>query len=64
MKTNEEVAIKTEAANISNPVLQYESMVTSHFSGLTGFPVVHWRGVEGDFNAMVIQILGPSLDNV
>ena len=25
---------------------------------------MHWAGVEGDYNCMVIDLLGPSLDNL
>jgi len=29
-----------------------------------GVPIVHWYGVEGDYNVMVIDLLGPSLDDL
>ena len=36
----------------------------SVFCRLVGIPNVHWFGVEGDYNVMVIDLLGPSLEDL
>ena len=27
-----------------------------------GFPNIYWSGVEGDYNVMVMELMGPSLE--
>ena len=35
-----------------------------NFFYLVGIPNVHWFGVEGDYKVMVIDLLGPSLEDL
>lgn len=31
---------------------------------IVGIPTIHWFGVEGDFNVLVMDLLGPSLEDL
>lgn len=64
METGEEVAIKLESVKAKQPQLLYESKLIKMISGCPGLPHVHWYGVDGDFNVMVIDLLGPSLEDL
>lgn len=65
--TNEEVGIKLESVKTKHPQLLYESKVYRILQGggtEGGIPNVRWFGVEGDYNAMVLDLLGPSLEDL
>lgn len=60
----EEVAIKLENTKAKHPQLEYEAKVYKALSGGVGIPFVRWYGTECDYNAMVIDLLGPSLEDL
>ncbi|GAB2269220.1 Casein kinase 1-like protein 1 [Dionaea muscipula] len=64
VQTNEEVAIKLESVKTKHPQLLYESKLYKLLQGGTGIPNVKWFGVEGDYNVLVIDLLGPSLEDL
>ncbi|XP_028751497.1 casein kinase 1-like protein 12 [Neltuma alba] len=64
IQTNEEVAIKLENVKTKHPQLLYESKLYRILQGGTGIPNVRWFGVEGDYNVLVIDLLGPSLEDL
>ncbi|XP_078173446.1 casein kinase 1-like isoform X1 [Carex rostrata] len=64
IQTGEEVAIKLESVKSKHPQLQYESKVYMLLQGGTGVPHLKWYGVEGEYNVMVIDLLGPSLEDL
>ncbi|CAD5174155.1 unnamed protein product [Musa acuminata subsp. malaccensis] len=64
IQTNEEVAIKLENVKTKHPQLLYESKLYRILQGGTGIPNVKWYGVEGDYNVLVIDLLGPSLEDL
>lgn len=64
IQTGDEVAIKLESTKSQHPQLLYESKLYKILAGAVGIPNVHWYGVEGDYNVMVIDILGPSLEDL
>lgn len=60
----EEVAVKLEPVQTKHPQLQYESRVYKVLEGGVGIPQIKWFGVEGDYNVMVMELLGPSLEDL
>eukprot|EP01133_Synstelium_polycarpum_P015914 gene15914-18918_t len=62
--TNEEVAIKLEPAKAAHPQLLFESKLYKIFAGGIGIPSVKWFGFDGDYNIMVMDLLGPSLEDL
>ena len=60
------VAIKLEAKNTKHPQLIYEAKVCKLLQGQQscGVPTLLWYGVEGDYNVMVIELLGPSIEDL
>ncbi|EPS74319.1 hypothetical protein M569_00434 [Genlisea aurea] len=64
VQTGEEVAVKLESVKTKHPQLYYESKLYMLLQGGTGIPHLKWFGVEGEYNAMVIDLLGPSLEDL
>ncbi|KAL2534048.1 casein kinase 1-like protein 2 [Abeliophyllum distichum] len=64
IQTNEDVAIKLENVKTKHPQLYYESRSYKILQGGTGIPNVKWFGVEGDYNVLVMDLLGPSLEDL
>lgn len=63
-----EVAIKLEPAitkkSSTNSPLRQESKIYKTLMGGTGVPWIMWSGRQGDYNVMVIDLLGPSLEDL
>lgn len=62
-QTNEDVAVKLEKTDCSHPQLLSEAKILKYLHCPHGIPHVHWFGTEGLFNIMVIDLLGPSLED-
>ncbi|KAB8113000.1 hypothetical protein EE612_051830 [Oryza sativa] len=60
----EEVGIKLESVRSKHPQLHYESKVYMQMQGGNGIPHMKWYGVAGEHNVMVIDLLGPSLEDL
>lgn len=60
-----EVAIKLEPVVEKQPSpLQHESRIYKTLMGGPGVPWMIWSGKQGDYNVMVIDLLGPSLEDL
>ncbi|CAI9118151.1 OLC1v1019679C2 [Oldenlandia corymbosa var. corymbosa] len=64
VQTGEEVGVKLEPLKTKHPQLHYESKLYMLLQGGTGIPHLKWFGVEGEYSAMVIDLLGPSLEDL
>lgn len=62
--THEEVAIKLECVKTKHPQLHIEAKLYKLMSGGIGIPQVRWCGFEGEYNVMVMELLGPSLEDL
>lgn len=62
--SGEEIAIKLESVKAKHPQLEYEARVYKALAGGVGIPFVRWYGTECDYNAMVMDLLGPSLEDL
>ncbi|KAH0473232.1 MAG: hypothetical protein KVP17_001580 [Porospora cf. gigantea B] len=62
--TGLEVAIKMEHVRRPNPHLILECKIYGLLQGVAGVPKLFWYGVEGEYCIMVIELLGPSLEDL
>jgi len=63
-QTGEELAVKLESTKSKHPMLMYEAKLLKHLQGVPGIASVHFCDVEGDYNVMVMDLLGPSLEDL
>lgn len=61
--TGEEVAIKVESNRTKHPQLLHEAKLIKLMKG-KGIPELKGAIVEGDYNVMIMTLLGPSLENL
>jgi casein kinase I homolog HRR25 len=62
--SGEEVAIKLESDTAKSPQLEFEARVYELLTGGVGISIIRWSGTEGGYYAIVIDLLGPSLENL
>jgi casein kinase 1 len=62
-QTNEDIAIKLEKTDCTHPQLLGEAKILKYLKCSKGITKVHWFGTEGLFNIMIIDLLGPSLED-
>ncbi|XP_031573011.1 casein kinase I-like [Actinia tenebrosa] len=60
----EEAAVKLESQKARHPQLLYESKLYKILQGGIGIPKIRWYGQEKDYNVLVMDLLGPSLEDL
>ena len=61
---NKEVAIKLEKTKTKHPQLLYENKIYKILEFGQGIPSIHWYGTQGDFNILIMDSLGSSLEDL
>lgn len=64
IQTGEEVAVKLENASTRNPQLSYESKMMKMLQEGEGIPSLIWYGIEGCYNILIMELLGPSIEDL
>jgi len=64
INNGEKVAIKMELRSARNPKLETEYKIYQMLAGGEGISHVHWFGKAGKYNALVLDVLGPSLHDL
>lgn len=64
LQTGKEVAIKMEYSKKKNPHLLFEARIYKILGCRQGIPRVFWYGVKGGYNVMIMELLGPSLEDL
>ncbi|KAB0338614.1 hypothetical protein FD755_025204 [Muntiacus reevesi] len=64
LTSHEEVAVKLELQNARQPRLVHETELYNILQGGVGIPQIRWSGQEADSNVLVMDLLGPSLEDL
>ena len=64
IKLNQEVAIKLEHIHAKHPQLFFECKLYMALQGGIGIPKFHWVGGQGDYNILIIDLLGQSTEDL
>ncbi|KAM0969616.1 hypothetical protein ACFX13_018112 [Malus domestica] len=62
--TFEIVAVKIENGKTKHPQLLYEAKLYKILQGGSGIPNIKWSGINGEDNVLVLDLLGPSLEDL
>ena len=60
----EEVAVKLESQRVTQSQLLYESELYNILQGGVGIPQIRWYGQGTDYNVLIMDLLGASLEDL
>jgi casein kinase 1 len=63
-ENNDEVAAKLESTTAKMPQLIHEAKTLRSLRGGVGIPKLFWSGTEGDYNIMVMELLGSTIEDL
>lgn len=63
-ENNKRVAVKMEPLNAKHPQLLNEARILQKMHGKERSPDFIWYGEEGDYKVLIMDLLGPSLDDL
>lgn len=63
-KTDRDVAVKFEQLKVKRPQVIEEAKLLKQFGQEKGFPQFIWFGKQGPYSIMVVEMLGPSLEDL
>ncbi|KAM3145968.1 hypothetical protein pb186bvf_001946 [Paramecium bursaria] len=58
------LAAKVEDSKSKHPQLQFEAKMTKTLQGGVGIPTLYWYGQETTLNCMIIDLLGPNIEDL
>ena len=64
IRTGVQVAVKLELLTSKSKQLVHEADVYKSLASVDGVPSLLWHGVSGEYNAIVMDLLGPDLDEL
>ncbi|KAH7640487.1 casein kinase I [Dermatophagoides farinae] len=64
LQNGEDVAVKVEPVSARHPQLRYEAHVYKSIQNCFGFPMLRYFGIEKNYQIMIIDLLGPSLEDL
>jgi len=59
-----EVAVKLEFQNTKHPQLVYEAKLLRRLAGGVGVSPIHFEGKYGEYNVLIMDLMGGSLEDV
>jgi len=62
--SGKEVAVKLESVKSKHPMLLHEAKLLKQLEGAPGFATMHYCDTVEDHNVMVVDLLGPSLEDL
>ncbi|EDV94758.1 casein kinase I [Drosophila grimshawi] len=64
LQSGEDVAVKLEISSVKYPQLPREAKIYNILRGGVGFPHLRYFGTEGNYNVLVLDLLGPTLEDL